>query len=143
MREARAAWTLVGDDLAEVRVAGEPAWILASRSGQTSEPAGKAPFVGLLPYLDAYLLGYRDRALVAPRFEPRIQRGGGWLRPTVIMDGRAIAVWSYGDEVKQPHVIVEPFEELEPAVGPGLGAEAADVGRFLGTEPMLTVNVPR
>jgi len=141
LREARVAWRLVGGDLAEVRVAGEPAWILAGRSGSTRESAGQAPFVRLLPHFDAYLLGYRDRDLVvAPRHARRIQRGGGWLHPTVIVDGRAVATWSFKDREKKPSVVVEPFEELEPDIEPGLRAEAEDVGRFLGTNPVLEID---
>jgi hypothetical protein len=144
LREARAAWKLAGGDLAEVRVAGEPAWILAGRSGATREYAGQARFVSLLPRFDAYLLGYRNRDLVvAPRHARRIQRGGGWLHPTVIVNGRVVAAWSYNDREKKLSVVVEPFEELDPAVEPGLRAEAEDVGRFLGTNPVLTVDSPQ
>ena len=144
MREARAAWTLVGEDLGEVRVAGEPAWILAGRSDSIRESVDRAPFVRLLPHFDAYLLGYRNRDLVvAPRYARRIQRGGGWLHPTVIVDGRAVATWRYNYKEKQPYVAVEPFEELGPAIEPGLRAEAEDVRRFLGTNPVLRVNPSR
>jgi winged helix DNA-binding protein len=143
-REAKAAWKLVGGDLAEVRVAGEPAWILAGRSGSTREYAGQVPFVSLLPHFDAYLLAYSNRDLVvAPRYARRVQRGGGWLHPTVIVNGRAVAIWRYNDKEKKPSVVVEPFEEIEPAVEPGLRAEAEDVGRFLGTNPVLTINSPQ
>jgi hypothetical protein len=144
LREAKAAWKLVGGDLAEVRVAVEWAWILTGSSGSTRGFAGQAPFVSLLPHFDAYLLGYRNRDLVvAPRHTRRIQRGGGWLHPTVIVNGRAVATWSYKDKGKKPSVAVEPFEGLDPAIEPGLRAEAEDVGRFLGTKPMLTVNSPQ
>jgi hypothetical protein len=145
LREAKAAWNLAGGFcLAEVRVAGEAAWILADRSGSTREYAGQAPFVSLLPHFDAYLLGYRNRDLfVAPGHARRIQRGGGWLHPTVIVNGRAVATWSYKDKGKKPSVVVEPFEELDPAIEPGLRAEAEDVGRFLGSNPVLTINPPQ
>jgi hypothetical protein len=143
-REAKAAWKLVGGDLAEARVAGEPAWILAGRSGSTREYAGQVPFVSLLPHFDAYLLAYSNRDLVvAPRYARRIQRGGGWLHPTVIVNGRAVAIWRYNDKEKKPSVVVEPFEEIEPAVEPGLRAEAEDVGRFLGTNPVLRFTAGR
>jgi hypothetical protein len=144
LREAKAAWKLAGGDLAEVRVAGEPAWILADRSGSTREYAGQQKIVRLLPHFDAYLLGYRDRDLVvAPRHARRIQRGGGWLHPTVKVNGRAVATWGYNDREKQRRVVVEPFEELDPAVERGLRAETEDVGRFLGTNPVLAINSPQ
>jgi len=144
MRDARAAWKLVGGDLAEVRVAGESAWILAGRAGSIREPTGQAQIVRLLPHFDGYLLGYRSRdSVVALRYARRIQRGGGWLHPTVIANGRVVATWSYNETGTQQSVVVEPFEDLEPAIEPGLRAEAQDVGRFLGTNPVLTINSPR
>jgi hypothetical protein len=143
MRDARAAWKLVAGDLAEVRVAEEPAWILAGRSGSTREPAGQAQIVRLLPHFDGFLLGYRKRDLVVvPRYNRRIQRGGGWLHPIVIANGRVVATWRYDENERQHGVIVEPFEELEPAIEPGLRAEAQDIGRFLETNPVLKVNTP-
>ena len=60
----------------------------------------------------------------------------------MIVDGRVVATWSYNDREKQWRVVVEPFEELEPDIEQGLRAEAEDVGRFLGTDPLLTVNLP-
>lgn len=144
MRDARVAWKLVGGDLAEVRVAEGLAWILAGRSGSIREPTGQAQIVRLLPHFDAYLLGYRNRdSAVAPRYARRIQRGGGWLLPNVTVNGQVIAIWSYNDEVKRQSVVVEPFEELEPAIEPGLRAEAEDIGRFLETNPVLKINTPR
>ena len=65
------------------------------------------------------------------------------MHPTVIVNGRAVATWSYNDKEKKPSVVVEPFEELDPAIEPGLRAETEDVGRFLGTNPVLTVNSPQ
>ncbi len=65
------------------------------------------------------------------------------MHPTVIVNGRAVATWSYKDKEKKPSVVVEPFEELDPAVELRLRAEAEDVGRFLKTTPVLKVNSPQ
>jgi hypothetical protein len=81
--------------------------------------------------------------VVAPRYARRIQRGGGWLLPTAIVNGRVVATWSYNERGKQQSVVVEPFEEIVPTIEPGLRAEAEDVGRFFGTNPVLTINLPR
>jgi hypothetical protein len=142
VREARTAWKLVSADLAEVRITGQPAWILGGRSDSTRESADQTQIVCLLPNFDAYLLGYRNRDLVvAPRYTRRIQRGD-WLHPTVIVNGQVVSTWSYNDRGKRQNVVVEPFEELDPAIVPRLRAEAEDIGRFIGTSPTLTVNPP-
>ena len=65
------------------------------------------------------------------------------MHPTVKVNGRAVATWSYNDREKQRRVVVEPFEELDPAVEAGLRAETEDGGRFLGTNPVLAINSPQ
>jgi hypothetical protein len=132
-RDARAAFAAIGDRLEEVAVAGAPAWVLAGTpiDAQTAS----APVVKLLPHFDTYLLGYDGRDMaVAPPFGKRVLPGGGWLHPTVAVDGRVVAVWK-GDRAKGSlAVTVEPFGKLGRAVRSGIAAEAADVARFLGLE---------
>ena len=88
----------------------------------------------LLPAFDTYLLGYRRRDLaVPPLLQHRLQRGGGWSHPAVVVDGRAVGAWSprnAGGRAAQ--VIVEPFDSLSTPLRSGIGAEVADIGRFLG-----------
>ncbi len=144
VREARTAWNLASTDLADVYVTGQPAWILAECSGSTRESAGQTQIVRLLPHFDAYLLGYRNRDLVvAPRYNRRVQRGGGWLRQVVIVNGWVVATWSYNDKGKRQNVIVEPLEELDSAIAPRLRSEVDDIGRFVATSPALAISPPR
>jgi hypothetical protein len=106
--------------------------------------AGQTRIVRLLSHFDAYLLGCRNRGLVvAPRYNRRIQRGGGWLRPVAIVNGWAVATWSYNDKGKRQKAIVEPFEELDSAIAPRLRSEVDDIGRFLATSPTLAISPPR
>ena len=82
--------------------------------------------VRLLPALDTYLLGYRTREFaLAPEHARAVHPGGGWISPTVTVDGRVVGTWRL-----QPNgtVAIAPFDELPPDVD----AEAADVRRFLG-----------
>ena len=132
-RDARAAFAALGDRLEEVTVRGAPAWRLAG-APIDAEPAS-APVVKLLPHFDTYLLGYEGRDLaVEPPFGKRVLPGGGWLHPTVAVDGRVVAVWR-GERAKGTlAVTVEPFGRLGRAVRAGIAAEADDVARFLGLE---------
>jgi hypothetical protein len=131
LREARTAFDGLGDRLEEVVVAGAPAWRLAG-APIDAEPAS-APVVRLLPHFDTYLLGYAGRDLaVEPPFGRRVLPGGGWLHPTVCVDGRVVGVWK-GERAKGAlAVTVEPFRRLGRGVRSGIAAEAADVARFLG-----------
>jgi Winged helix DNA-binding domain len=138
---ARRGFQLVAGELVEVEAAGAPAWTLAG--GTPPRPWRGGPCVRLLYRFDDYLLGWRGRDLVlSPRFARRIQAGGGWIHPAVVVDGRVVGTWRLaakaGDRLT---VTVEPFEPLDGAL-PGLEAEAADLGRFLAATAALSVARP-
>ena len=131
---ARRAWDLLADEVTEVSVDGSPSWLLA-REGLDVGP-GRRPSARLLPAFDTYLLGYRSRALqVDDRYARRVWPGGGWIHPTLSVDGRLVATW----RLVSDQVVVAPFEPVPPAVLRSLEDEAADVGRFLGESTSLTV----
>jgi hypothetical protein len=136
LRRARQALAALGSDLAEVDIAGEPAWLLPGQD-TGSEPL---PCVRLLGHFDAYLLGYRSRDLfLPPAHARRIQAGGGMVRPAVVVDGRIVGTWRRERSGQRAIVAVEPFERLDPAVLPGLSAEVADLGRFYEVPTELRV----
>ncbi len=88
MAEARSAVTTAKASLAEVTIQGQPGFVRKDRQTRVTKSA--APQVRLLPAFDAYLLGYRRRDLaVPPALQRRLQRGGGWLHPAVVVNGRA------------------------------------------------------
>lgn len=131
---ARQGFQLIAPDLVEVEVAGESTWTLAPASAAETPPRS----VRLLPAFDAYLLGYRSRDLALdPRFAGRIQAGGGWIHPALLVDGLVVGTWRLRARGRGLAVHVEPFEELAADVLPGLEAEVEDVGRFLGREAAL------
>ena len=81
--------------------------------------------VFLLPGFDELVLGYGDRsALLAPEHADRIVPGGnGVFRRTVVSDGRVVATWRRGRRPED--VVVEPFDDLAPAVAAAVEAMAA------------------
>jgi len=139
-REARAAWSRVAGELIEVEVAGEPAWLLASRADWLADPGPEGPLVHLLPGFDVLMLGYRSRALAVPQEHARaVWTAGGFIKPTLVVDGRAVATWSSSRRARRLEVTVEPFAGLPHRVHAGLQAEVADLGRFLGTATALAI----
>jgi DNA glycosylase AlkZ-like len=134
---ARRGFELVAGELVEVEAAGAAAWTLAG--ARVPRPGRGGPSVRLLYRFDDYLLGWRGRDLVlSPRFAQRIQAGGGWIHPAVVVDGRVAGTWRLAKAGDRLTVAVEPFEPLEGAL-PGLEAEAVDLGRFLGATATLAV----
>ena len=82
----------------------------------------------LLPAFDEYLLGWRDRSFaLASGRAGSVNRGGGMIRPVLIVDGRVEATWRTVDQ--RPRL--EPFEPLTPSTRRRVAAESTDVERFL------------
>jgi hypothetical protein len=73
------------------------------------------------------------------RFASRIQAGGGWVQAAVVADGRIVGTWAQTRRRHEITVAVTPFGRLDPALLPGLEAEAADLGRFQGMQAALQV----
>lgn len=123
-----AAWSGLG--LATARQAwadsGAPRDATLATAGATRpRPAG----VRLLPAFDTFLLSYADRRLhLADEHAPRVNAGGGIVRPTILVDGVVTGTWSYhGDGVS----VVELFRDLNPAEESALNRESASVRKFL------------
>jgi hypothetical protein len=134
---ARRAFELAAADLREVELDGRRLWAPAGAS--TARPRAAGPVVRLLGRFDDYLLGWRGRDLILdPAFAGRIQAGGGWIHPAVVVDGRVVGTWRSRRTADRLDVTVEPFRgRLPQGSGPALEQEAADLGRFLGAEAVL------
>lgn len=126
----------IRDELEPVAVHGIPAWLPTG----TRPVAPRAdPVVRLLGAFDTWLLGVRDRSLALdPRHARAVQAGGGWLHPSLVVDGRIVGTWRHPRGAAA--VTVQPFGPLDPALVPHLEAEAADVGRFLGSSTHLEID---
>ena len=99
------ALDLIADDLTPVSADGARLFAL---SGDSLEAAGDPGDLGtpgdldtpgdppplLLGHFDSYLLGYRERGLVLDaRYARRIQAGGGFVQPVVVIGGRVAGTW--------------------------------------------------
>ena len=138
LADARQGFERIKARLVEIEVLGKPAWMLAGPDG-AAQVLG--PCVRLLGAFDAYLLGYARRDLaLSPSFARRIQAGGGWIHPALVVDGRVVGTWRQQRTPRGLAVTVEPFAPIPPSVRPQLEAEAQDVGRFLGLDVQFTVD---
>lgn len=143
VREARAAFESIADQLVEVEVDGATLWMLKSREGWLEEPAEGDSGVLLLPAFDTFLLGYRGRdLLVPPPYAKRVNAGGGMIRPVVLVNGQAAGTWRIKRRKDSLAVLVQPFEPEAAAWLPALEDEVADVGRFLGKDATLKMETP-
>ncbi|MFP5362019.1 MAG: winged helix DNA-binding domain-containing protein [Thermoleophilia bacterium] len=117
-----AAWSGIGLRRARRALAGS-----TGGGGPPDAHPAATSHVALLGHFDPYLLGYAGRDLVLDRRHARrIQAGGGFVAPAVLVDGRVAGTWRRGDGAW-----LEPFEPLGEDVLAAAERERADVERFL------------
>jgi hypothetical protein len=127
--EAKRAWQAIADRLVEVQTIRGPRWCLRSRR----HPARRG-LVRLLPSFDEYLMGWKDRepAVTAEHWR-RVNRGGGWLHPVIVVDGRVVGTWAATRSSKGVRIDPHSFFGLAAPVREGIRAEGRRMGLFLGT----------
>src|SRR6266508_2635810 len=129
LSDAKRAWNGIEDRLVEVRTARGARWML--RSQKEKAPQG---MIRLLPTFDEYLLGWEDREFaVSAQHWKNVNRGGGWLHPVIVVDGRVLGTWGTEGTAKGLRLRIRAFARLAPASSLGIRTETEDVGRFLGS----------
>jgi hypothetical protein len=119
LRDARAGWQAIADELIEERHRGQPVWRHRHGAARPVEVA-----VSLLPAFDEWLLGWRDRSLVLDPAHRASVLHGGIIAPVVLVDGQVAGGWR-GDTVSL-------YRDLTEAQRGALAAEQQDVARFRG-----------
>ena len=135
VRDAKRAWTSIGGRLVEWSTPNGIRWSLRSRA----EGAPRRS-VRLVPAFDEYLLGWKDRETAVPsEHRKEVNRGGGWIRPVLLVDGWALGTWSTTRTSKAVRLQLRPFETLAPWIRRAIHREADDLAEFLGVrvEPEL------
>ena len=102
--------------------------------------APDAPYVFLLPVLDPYIMGYRDRRrFLAPEHRAKVLDRAGNAVPTVWVNGRVVGAWGQRKACGEPrrtngsvvYGLFEPVSEAEQAL---LADEAQRLEGFLDGE---------
>jgi hypothetical protein len=97
----------------------------------SAEQLGDLPAPRLLGSFDPVLLGWASRDPILGPHHQQIVTTNGIFRPFALVGGRAAGLWKW----TTGQVAMEPFASLPAEAEAALAAEAADVQRFLGTEP--------
>jgi hypothetical protein len=132
LRTVRAATDALGAELVPVRLPGETADHLMTdqdlaRAQAEPRTAGGPPV--LLPVLDPFLMGYRDRdRFLDPAHRASVYDPGGNATFTVLIDGRIRGVWDLSDHPR-PAVRVLLFDSDDPQ-RPAVLERCAAVGEF-------------
>jgi hypothetical protein len=129
LSEARQAVHLAADRLQRETVHGVAHW-LAPAAAPRPAPRARAY---LLPAFDEFLVGYTDRsaALEVAR-AVRVNRGGGILHPTIVVDGRVVGTWKR--RLARGEVVFAPdcFEALSAPKARAVSRALERYGEFLG-----------
>ncbi len=123
-----------GDEVTEIKVAGEPRWLLAADRDELAH-AKPSKAVRLLPAFDPYVIGitgHSDRLLPDPTLRPRVHRPQGWVSPVLVVDGLLAGIWQYEHKGDTVTVAVEPFGRQPAWVRTAAAAEADRLAKFLG-----------
>ncbi|MGF1663993.1 MAG: winged helix DNA-binding domain-containing protein [Kineosporiaceae bacterium] len=136
--EARQALALAGDAVGTVHVAGREMYAHPPVLETVLAAPATDGVVDALSGFDEYLLGYKDRTLMADRatLAAVIPGGNGVFRWTLARDGRVVATWQRKPTTKAVRIGVRPLVDRAADLGADDRAAAeialADYGRFAG-----------
>lgn len=137
MTEAKRAVAVAEPTLASVEVAGQPMIVAASSLTNAGDDAAVAQGADLrvLPGFDEYLLGFKDRSLMADpaTMAAVIPGGNGIFRNTVVTGGQVRATWKRTVKSTRVDIEVIPVRwRVTRAVKSRLEVDFDDFARFLG-----------
>lgn len=119
LTDARAGTAAVRDQLAAATVDGAEHLLDPATPALLDDWREAARGVFLLPGFDEMVLGYADRSMTLPaeHADLVVPGGNGMFRPTVVVDGRAVATWRTAGSGRNRRLEVTPFAgSLPPQV---------------------------
>ncbi len=140
MQESRSGFATVADRLTEFHYGDVRVWMPRESETACIEDRGDPARAILLPAFDQTMLGYRDRSWIVPsEYDREVNRGGGMIRPVVLINGVVAGIWHLVRRTRDATVEVSPFEPPDPATILALEEEGRDLGRFLDASVRLNV----
>ncbi len=112
-------------------------WMLkADRARMESYEEDIVEEVSLLPLLDPYLMGYKDRSrYLQPEYLPYVYDRGGNATSTILVNGQVKGVWDYKSG-KGKSLRIHWFEKPEGRIQEIAGNKAKEMGAFIFGSPM-------
>lgn len=133
MSEVKAVFASLMDELVEVQSTNANGFVLREDVVHLHNYKLARPTLRLLPSFDPYLLGHADKSLlVDSQNYKRVYRSQGWLSHVVLLNGKAIGVWTYTRRSKFWSLAIEPFKKFSKTLRAQILAEAASLQNFLG-----------
>ncbi|UCG70063.1 MAG: AlkZ family DNA glycosylase [Thermoplasmata archaeon] len=130
----------IGDDIIQVKVSGngDPHYILKShKKALQSTGVKKKSMVNLLPTLDPYIMGYKDRNryIDSENYEFIFDRSGNGTS-SVFVDGRIHGVWDFSEKPK-PTVKLFYLRNVKKGDEKKIQSKAKNIGKFIAGSDII------
>ncbi len=127
--------------IVEVQVTGVEGTLMVLRDDEKELKDAAAPkerTVNLLPLLDPYLMGYKERQrYLNPEHREYVFDSGGNATSTILLNGRVVGVWEC-EEHPEPGVKIFMLHEVDADTVEDIRLEARKMGKFIsGAEPRV------
>lgn len=102
--------SLCGDELIQQEIDGKTYYFKDSRVAQLSVSR-----VHFLAGFDEFLLGYKDRTATLDLDHHKLvdKARNGVFKPTVMMGGKTVGIWSMKEKIKHCEVMINFFDEYD------------------------------
>jgi hypothetical protein len=90
-----------------------------------------------LPADDPFVIAHRAsraRLIADPRLQRQVFNNAGQARPTILVDGRIVGVWSWEDEADQNSLYWQLITEVDTAHLPLIEARLTEFSACFGPE---------
>ena len=133
--EARAGLEMVKSQLAQEAIGGEVYWFDSAAVIMEITPS---PLAHLLPFVDEYMVAYKDRDAVSlPEYNALVDSGNIIFHQPILIDGRVAGTWTR--KLKKDAVVITTnlLRLLTTAEKDALAAAAERFGSYLGLAAVL------
>ncbi len=132
--EIRGILEELDDDVTSILITGEDNRYFILNSDEKSlrtTRRGKKPIVNLLPFLDPYVMGYKDRKrYLDKKYNDYIFDRSGNAAASIMMDGDIVGVWDFEDKPKAM-VKIYLFKKVIKDVKSEIRKKAQEIGSFI------------
>jgi hypothetical protein len=129
----REALKKLGEKIVSINIDGFDCSFIMLQSDMVLKKADlpKNRVVNLLPVLDSYVMGYKERERYLPyqHYDKVFDRSGN-ATSTILVDGKVVGVWDFTAD-KKPSVKIHLFEQVENSVLTEICSKAQKTGKFI------------
>jgi hypothetical protein len=139
--QARAALNSIQDQIEQIAIPDLDGSFIMLKSDEKRLKVMKTPktqTVNLLPSLDPYLMGYKDRErYLSPEHREYVFDRGGNATTTILLDGKIVGGWGI-EEAEESLVKLHLFEKVEQSVLNEIRLQARKTGEFIAERTVRT-----